>query len=145
MNCSGKHAAMLATCVANGWPLDSYLEVDHPLQQAIASTFARMTGEPVSDSPSTGAGRPCSRVADRVGPRVLEAGDRTDRRPRLWPSDPRSPGVRLWHQRDELTLLEAVPGAIGKAGAESCYVVALPDGRAVATKTDDGVRGRDRS
>ncbi|MCW2807683.1 MAG: asparaginase, partial [Marmoricola sp.] len=37
-----------------------------------------------------------------------------------------------------LTLLRAVPGAIGKAGAESCYVVALPDGRAFATKTDDG-------
>jgi L-asparaginase II len=41
-------------------------------------------------------------------------------------------------KRDELTLLRAVPGAIGKAGAESCYVVALPDGRAFATKTDDG-------
>ena len=41
-------------------------------------------------------------------------------------------------KRDELTLLRAIPGAIGKAGAESCYVVALPDGRAFATKTDDG-------
>ena len=40
--------------------------------------------------------------------------------------------------RDELTLLRAIPGAIGKAGAESCYVVALPDGRAFATKTEDG-------
>ena len=34
--------------------------------------------------------------------------------------------------RDELTLLRAIPGAIGKAGAESCYAVALPDGRAFA-------------
>ena len=40
MNCSGKHAAMLATCVANGWPIESYLSPDHPLQQAIAGTFA---------------------------------------------------------------------------------------------------------
>ena len=32
--------------------------------------------------------------------------------------------------RDELALLRAIPGAIAKAGAESCYVVALPDGRA---------------
>ncbi|MGZ6754838.1 MAG: asparaginase, partial [Nocardioides sp.] len=32
----------------------------------------------------------------------------------------------------------AIPGAIGKAGAESCYAVALPDGRAYALKTDDG-------
>jgi L-asparaginase II len=41
-------------------------------------------------------------------------------------------------RRDELALLRAIPGAIGKAGAESCYAVALPDGRAFALKTDDG-------
>jgi L-asparaginase II len=40
--------------------------------------------------------------------------------------------------RDELALLTAIPGAIGKAGAESCYAVALRDGRAFALKTDDG-------
>jgi L-asparaginase II len=40
--------------------------------------------------------------------------------------------------RDELALLQAIPGAIAKAGAESCYVVALADGRAFALKTDDG-------
>ena len=40
--------------------------------------------------------------------------------------------------RDELTLLTAIPGAIGKAGAEACYAVALPDGRAFALKIDDG-------
>ena len=38
-----------------------------------------------------------------------------------------------------------MPGAIGKAGAESCYAVALPDGRAFATKTDDGAPGPGRS
>jgi L-asparaginase II len=41
-------------------------------------------------------------------------------------------------RRDEAALLRAVPGSIGKAGAESCYAVGLPDGRAVALKTDDG-------
>ena len=40
--------------------------------------------------------------------------------------------------RDEAALLRAIPGAIGKAGAESCYAVALPDGRAVALKVEDG-------
>jgi L-asparaginase II len=49
MNCSGKHAAMLATCVANGWPTDTYREPDHPLQRAIAAS-----------RPSTGAVRRCS-------------------------------------------------------------------------------------
>ena len=35
-------------------------------------------------------------------------------------------------------MLTAIPGAIGKAGAEGCYAVALDDGRAFALKTDDG-------
>ena len=35
-------------------------------------------------------------------------------------------------------LLTAIPGAVAKAGAEACYAVALPDGRAVALKIDDG-------
>jgi L-asparaginase II len=34
--------------------------------------------------------------------------------------------------------LAAVPGAVGKAGAESCHVMALSDGRSFALKTDDG-------
>ena len=29
-NCSGKHAAMLATCSVMGWPLDGYMELDTP-------------------------------------------------------------------------------------------------------------------
>lgn len=40
-NCSGKHAAMLATCVNQGWPTASYRERDHPLQTEIAERLAR--------------------------------------------------------------------------------------------------------
>ncbi len=34
-NCSGKHSGMLAYCVQCGLPKESYLEYEHPLQQAI--------------------------------------------------------------------------------------------------------------
>lgn len=34
-NCSGKHSMMLAICKKNGWSLDNYDEISHPLQQAI--------------------------------------------------------------------------------------------------------------
>ena len=40
-NCSGKHAAMLATCVANGWDLATYRDPAHPLQRPIAETLRR--------------------------------------------------------------------------------------------------------
>jgi len=49
-NCSGKHAAMLAACVAQGWPIETYLSPDHPLQQQIVEVVAEATGirpEPV--------------------------------------------------------------------------------------------------
>ena len=34
-NCSGKHAAFLATCKKLNWPTESYLKGDHPLQLEI--------------------------------------------------------------------------------------------------------------
>jgi L-asparaginase II len=140
MNCSGKHAAMLATCVVNGWDLETYLDVAHPLQQAIQETFEKLTGEPVAAVAVDGCGAPLL-SASLTGlatafRRLALAEDGPERRTAeairahpAWVS-----GTR----RDECTLLTAIPGAIGKAGAESCYAVALPDGRAFALKTDDG-------
>ncbi|MHB8513442.1 MAG: asparaginase [Actinomycetota bacterium] len=43
-DCSGKHAGFLAACVANGWPIDSYLSQDHPLQQAIIEHVRALCG-----------------------------------------------------------------------------------------------------
>lgn len=49
-NCSGKHSNMLAACVAAGWPVETYLEADHPLQRmnrANVAAFAGMRSEDV--------------------------------------------------------------------------------------------------
>src|SRR3954452_7686402 len=140
MNCSGKHAAMLATCVVNGWPTETYLAADHPLQQAIAGTFARTTGEPIEHVATDGCGAPLLSTSltglARAFARLARAS--------TGPSFGIAAAIRSHLEyvsgtrRDELALLRAVPGAIGKAGAESCYAVALPDGRTFATKTNDG-------
>lgn len=45
-NCSGKHAGMLALCRAMGWPLDTYLDAAHPLQQRIWRLVAELAGLP---------------------------------------------------------------------------------------------------
>lgn len=140
MNCSGKHAAMLATCVANGWPTESYLEPGHPLQQAILASFARITGEPVAHAATDGCGAPLHSASliglARAFAHIATA---TSGPPEAVAAAMRAhPEYVSGTRRDELTLLRAVPGAIGKAGAESCYAIALPDGRAFATKTDDG-------
>jgi len=50
-NCSGKHAAMVATCVHQSWPLETYLERAHPLQLQIADRIARHAGLVADDLP----------------------------------------------------------------------------------------------
>lgn len=140
MNCSGKHAAMLATCVVNSWDTSSYLAADHPLQQRIASTFAEATGEPVEVTAVDGCGAPLlstSLVGLARAFRSLAIADEGPER-RIADAIRSHPAYVSGTRRDERTLLQAIPGAIGKAGAESCYAVALPDGRAFALKTDDG-------
>jgi L-asparaginase II len=140
MNCSGKHAAMLATCVVNGWDTATYLDPEHPLQQAITDTFAEVTGEPVTVVAVDGCGAPLlgtSLIGLATAFRRIALGDGpgTDRVAAAIRSHPEFvSGTR----RDERELLTAIPGSIGKAGAESCYAVAMADGRAFALKTDDG-------
>ncbi len=38
-NCSGKHAGMLLACRYYGWPIESYLDSQHPLQKRIFETI----------------------------------------------------------------------------------------------------------
>lgn len=141
MNCSGKHAAMLATCVANGWDTASYLEPEHPVQVAIRRTLEELTGVDVAATAVDGCGAPLlsttltglARAFHRLA--LAEKGTAEHRVASAYREDPEyASGTR----RDEARLLRALPGAIGKAGAEGCYAVALPDGRAVALKIADG-------
>lgn len=50
-NCSGKHAAMLAACVAAGWSTHDYVAPEHPLQRMILGHLAAFAGVAVSDLP----------------------------------------------------------------------------------------------
>jgi L-asparaginase II len=58
MNCSGKHSAMLLACATNGWPLEGYLEAEHPLQKRILDVVERFTGERPVASGVDGCGAP---------------------------------------------------------------------------------------
>ena len=100
MNCSGKHAAMLLTCVVNGWDTATYLDPGPPAAAGRSPRrFAELTGEPVEVTAVDGCGAPLlSDLADRAGARLPGAG-RRDRRARApgRRGDPRPPGVRLRH------------------------------------------------
>ena len=139
MNCSGKHAAMLATCVANGWDIATYLDPQHPLQQGILATFTELTGEPAQVAVD-GCGAPLLSTSlvglARAFRTLAVATDGPEHR--VAEAMRAHPEYVSGTTRDELALLRAIPGSIGKAGAESVHAVALPDGRAFALKTDDG-------
>jgi L-asparaginase II len=140
MNCSGKHAAMLLTCKVNGWDTATYREPGHPLQVAIKDTFAELTGEPVAVVAVDGCGAPlfsASLTGLARGFRALAVADDGAER-RVADAIRAHPAYVSGTNRDERALLTAIPGSIGKAGAEACYAVALRDGRAFALKADDG-------
>jgi L-asparaginase II len=140
MNCSGKHAAMLATCVAGGWDTATYRDPGHPVQVAIAGAFSELTGEPVEVTAVDGCGAPLLSTSLTGLARAFRTLATASAGPeqRVAEAIRAHPEFVSGSRRDEAALLRAVPGAIGKAGAESCYAVALRDGRAVALKTDDG-------
>jgi L-asparaginase II len=146
MNCSGKHAAMLATCVAAGWPTDSYRDPDHPLQQQIRSVISRLAGEPVAAIGVDGCGAPLMAISvtglARAFRAVVLAEPGTAERAvadamRAYPE-----WTSGW-ARPERSLMTAIPGLLLKSGADGVEGFALADGRAGAFKIEDGAaRGR---
>ncbi len=146
MNCSGKHAAMLATCAVNGWPTASYLAPDHPLQQAVKATVEELTGERVTATGVDGCGAPLfaltlTGLAGAFRALVLAGPGRPERR--VADAMRAYPEWTSGTTRDERQLMDAVPGLLVKGGAEGVMAFALADGRSGAIKIDDGTaRGR---
>ena len=140
MNCSGKHAAMLLTCVNNGWPIENYLDPAHPLQVAIKAELEALAGETITLTSTDGCGAPLFLISviglarairaitisvDPVHQSVLEAS-------RAFPEMVAGIG-RLTTQ-----MIEAVPGLYMKDGAEAVEVASMPDGRTLVFKVSDG-------
>ncbi len=138
-NCSGKHAGMLATCRVNDWAIDSYLDPDHPLQEAIVDhidALAGRDGGSVADVGVDGCGAPthlmplvdvarCLGAMLRSGANVVAAMSA-------------EPTMAAGTGRDVTIWMEAIPGLVAKEGAAGVMVVGLPDGRAAALKVADG-------
>jgi L-asparaginase II len=141
MNCSGKHAGMLATCVTAGWPVETYLDPAHPLQVVIRETVEELAGEKVAHTGVDGCGAPLFALSLTGLARAFRA---------MALAPPGTPEAEVvtairthptWTSgstRDEAGLIRSVPGLFCKSGAEACYAGALADGRAVALKIDDG-------
>jgi len=143
-NCSGKHAAMLATCVLNGWPTATYLNRGHPCQQAVIET-TRGFGQRVSWTSIDGCGAPAYAISlvglARIFGLLAAATDGPERQ--VADAMRSHPELVGGTGRDVTDLIQGVPGMIAKDGAEGVYAAGLPDGRGIAIKiTDGGIRAR---
>ncbi len=141
MNCSGKHAAMLFTCVINGWDTRTYLEKDHPLQQLCKTTVEEVTGETVEHIGIDGCGAPVMSTSLIGLARAFGkfAGPAADENQKLIADAIKAHPEYLGGTRRDVTkLIQGVPGLIAKDGAEGVYAIGLGDGRALALKIEDG-------
>jgi len=140
MNCSGKHAGMLATCVINGWPTDSYLEPTHPLQLAIKAEVEKMSGETVALTSVDGCGAPLflftllglARAVRNLTISTDPVHQDVAQACRDFPEMVSGPG------RLATRMMQNIPGLFMKDGAEAVNVASLPDGRTLAIKISDG-------
>lgn len=139
-NCSGKHAAMLATSLGAGWPTKSYCDPVHPLQRAIRARVEGLCesevtavavdgcGAPAFGVPLVGLARAFAAIATSRDGAALSVASAMHEHPRLLGGTGRA----------VTELISSVPGLIAKDGAEGVWAAALPDGRAMAAKLDDG-------
>lgn len=160
-NCSGKHAAMLVTCQVNGWDLATYLDVDHPLQRAVAGAVRELTA-PVAGEPgllgrslpgeepgaahvtTDGCGAPLFAASvvglARAFARVAVAARRDPHGPegRVARAMTQHPEMVAGAGRDATVVMRAVDGLVAKDGADGVFAGAGQDGRAFAVKVSDG-------
>jgi len=140
-NCSGKHAAMLATCVSAGWDPAAYRSPTHPLQRAIRECVADLTGGPPEHVGVDGCGAPLysctlSGLA-RAFATIARAAPGTPHA-RVAAAVRAHPWWLGGSGRAVTRLVEGVPGLVAKDGAEGVFAAALRDGSALAVKVLDG-------
>lgn len=137
-NCSGNHAGFLAASVFHGWQVATYQAPDHPAQRAGIASIAEAAGIALEEipcgvdgcgivvtaTPVTAAARAYARL-EALAPRVAAA---MRAHPVLVEGDGELDTV----------VMQGLPGAVSKAGAEGLGCVALPEGGAVAVKALDG-------
>ena len=140
MNCSGKHAGMLATCVANGWPIENYLDPKHPLQIAIISEMENLAEEKIAKISTDGCGAPLFLMSMNGFARAFyNLATSTDPvHKKVISACLANPEMVAGDGRGDTELMKAVPGLFMKVGAEGVQAAFMPDGRTVVFKISDG-------
>ena len=139
-NCSGKHAGMLITCQQNGWEINTYLDLNHPLQIAIKNEIEELSGEKVSATSNDGCGAPLFAISlvglAKAISNLVKSKEEIYQQIVL--ACTKYPELVAGDGRLTTRMMKAVPGLFMKEGAEGVQVCALSDGRVIAIKIIDG-------
>ena len=133
-NCSGKHAAFLATCVKNGWDTKTYLQPEHPLQKLIVEVIEEFSGEKIPLSTFDGCGAPLHLMSLQGLSRAIGKFAETENEIR--DAMLANPWVVDDHGASDTLVMEK--GMLAKIGAEGVFVIGLASGHGVAVKVADG-------
>ena len=141
MNCSGKHAGMLAACVARGWDTGSYLDPDHPLQLLVREATEDMCGEKVAHTAVDGCGAPqlaVSLTGLARGVQGMRLSPEGTRERNVVEAMSAHPEYVSGPERVDTDLMTRLPGLVSKVGADGVLVLNAPTGETVAVKISDG-------
>jgi len=140
MNCSGKHAGMLATCVANGWDIKTYLNADHPLQVAVLNEIESLVGAKVSNKTFDGCGAPLFAVTTRELATAIRniTISKDPVHIEVMNAARAHPEMVAGEGRLTTRTMQSVPGLFMKEGAEAVEVASMADGRTLVYKISDG-------
>jgi L-asparaginase II len=149
-DCSGKHTGMLATCLHRGLPTDSYLSLEHPIQQEILRVVSSILGipedvihiapdgcsVPTFGAPVAAFARAYAALADPAtgAPDHREALDRLRSAMTSWPMN--VGGTRAYVSQ----LMKRTQGrVVAKDGAEGLICLGIPEaGLGIAIRIADG-------
>ncbi len=143
MNCSGKHAAMLWTCVINGWEPQDYLQPDHPLQRYLRDTITTLAKAPAAPTSTDGCGAPLYGLPLVGLARALQVMPSTPAGARVGAAMRAYPEFVGGTDRDVTHLMRGVPGLVAKDGAEAVQAMVVDvDGRrfGISLKIEDGAQ-----
>jgi len=145
-NCSGKHAGFLTLAKHLRAPIEGYVAMSHPVQQAVLATLARLSGVTNPASGIDGCAAPNFAIPLTAFARALAqiAGKKTPGAARILRAMMSYPELVAGSGRFCTAVMRAAKDkAAVKVGAEGVYAAMLPElGFGVAIKIDDGaIRG----
>jgi L-asparaginase II len=135
--CSGKHAAWLRASLAAGWPLESYLSPEHPIQIEVMDLVSELGAFQVTPVGIDGCGAPVLRTTTRAMALLYARLAVLPELNEVYAAMHRYPALVSGSGNGDAAITTTFD-AVAKRGAAGCIGVAVGGRLGVAVKSWDG-------